>query len=155
MANLQHILFDNDDPIFSYYITLCHVYYFHVSEENSEKDKQQAEATIETLSSLIFHAINIEGTTIREMDNEQYIKDYKRFYSDIMGAIQSCCKNEVDFDVFLEIIDEILGAAVRLATAFDKLKRINEDEQENVIESETDEGEEEVEHMDGEETTDN
>jgi glutamine synthetase type III len=127
MANLNHLQIDNDDPLQSYYITLCHVYYFHVSEENSEKEKLQAEGTIETISSLLFHAINIEGITIREMDNERYVKEYKRFYNDIIDAIQECCKNEVDFEVFLEIIDEIIGAALTLASAFQKLQSVKEE----------------------------
>jgi glutamine synthetase type III len=148
MADLKHIFFDNEDPTFSYYITLCHVYYFYVSEDNSEKEKEQADGTIQTLSSLIFHAINIEGTTIREMDNEQYVKDYKRFYSDIMGAIQSCCKNEVDFDVFLQIIDEIIGAAIGLATAFDKLSKIKEEKSTVIEHTESIENDEDVEDDD-------
>jgi glutamine synthetase type III len=124
MANLNYIHTDEEDPLYSYYVTLCHVYYFHVGENDSEKEKQQAEATIETISSLIFHAINIEGTTIREMDNEQYVREFKRFYNDIIEAIQECCKNEVDYDVFLEIIDEIIGAARKIATALHKLQSI-------------------------------
>jgi hypothetical protein len=134
MANLKHILFDNEDPIHSYYITLCHVYYFHVTDDNSEKEKLQAEATIETLSSLLFHAINIEGTTIREMDNERYVKEYKRFYNDIIDAIRECCKNEVDFEIFLEIIDSIIGAALTLANAFNKLQSVKEEYYEEVEE---------------------
>lgn len=127
MANLKHLQIDNDDPLHSYYITLCHVYYFHVSDDNSDKEKLQAEGTIETICSLLFHAINIEGTTIREMDNERYVKEYKRFYNDIIDAIQECCKNEVVFDVFLEIIDEIIGAALTLASAFQKLQSVKEE----------------------------
>lgn len=126
MANLKYIHLDEDDPLNSYYITLCHVYYFNVSENNSEKEKQQADATIETLSSLIFHAINIEGTTIREMDNDRYEKEYKRFYSDIMTAIKECCQNTVEYDEFLVIMDEIIGAAIALASAFNKIDDIRE-----------------------------
>jgi glutamine synthetase type III len=132
MPNLKYLQIENDDPLHSYYITLCHVYYFHVSDENSEKEKQKAEGTIETLCSLLFHAINIEGTTIREMDNERYVKEYKRFYNDIIDAIQECSKNEVDFDVFLEIIDEIIGAALTLANAFHKLQSVKEEYMEEV-----------------------
>jgi glutamine synthetase type III len=127
MANLKHLQIDNDDPLNSYYITLCHVYYFHVSDDNSESEKQKADDTIETICSLLFHAINIEGTTIREMDNEIYVKQYKRFYNDIIDAIQECSKNEVDFEVFLEIIDEIIGAATTLANAFNKLQSVKEE----------------------------
>jgi glutamine synthetase type III len=133
MANLKHLQIDHDDPLNSYYITLCHVYYFHVTVENSEKEKHQAEGTIETICSLLFHAINIEGTTIREMDNERYVKEYKRFYNDIIDAIRECCKNEVDFEIFLEIIDEIIGAALTLANAFNKLQNEKEKYMEEVV----------------------
>jgi hypothetical protein len=126
MANLKYIHIEEDDPLNSYYITLCHVYYFNVSEDNSEKERLQADATIDTLSSLIFHAINIEGTTIREMDNEQYEKEYKRFYNDIMAAIKECCQNTVEYDEFLIIMDEIIGAAIALASAFNKIDHIRE-----------------------------
>lgn len=132
MANLKYLQLDNDDPLNSYYITLCHVYYFHVSDDNSEKEKLQAEGTIETICSLLFHAINIEGTTIREMDNERYVKEYKRFYNDIIDAIRECCKNEVDFEIFLEIIDEIIGAAHTLANAINKLHSVKEEYTEEV-----------------------
>ena len=126
MANLNHIQIDNENHLFSYYITLCHVYYFNVSDDNSEKDRLQTEGTIDMISSLIFHAINIEGTTIREMENEQYEKDYKRFYNDILTAIKECSKNEVDYPNFLEIIDDIIGAAIKLASAFEKLTMVKE-----------------------------
>lgn len=132
MANLKYLRLDNDDPLNSYYITLCHVYYFNVSDDNSEKEKLQAESTIETICSLLFHAINIEGTTIREMDNDRYVKEYKRFYNDIIDAIRECCKNEVDFEIFLEIIDEIIGAAHTLANAINKLHSIKEEYTEEV-----------------------
>jgi glutamine synthetase type III len=147
MAKLKHLKFETDDPLQSYYITLCHVYYFNVLEDNTEKEKIQNESTIETISSLIFHAINIEGTTIREMDNKQYVREYKRFYKDIMVAIKESCKNEVDFDVFLEIIDEIIGAAIKLATAFNKLETVKETYSEDntaveIAEAEVEENEE-------------
>ncbi|HLO11419.1 MAG TPA: hypothetical protein VK190_04105 [Pseudoneobacillus sp.] len=128
MVKLAHLQIESDDPLYSYYITLCHVYYFNVSDDHSEKEKLQAEATIDSISNLIFHAINIEGTTIREMDNERYQKEYKRFYKDIMIAIKECCKNEVDYDEFLGIIDEIIGAAIKLASAFNKITSIKEQE---------------------------
>jgi hypothetical protein len=127
MAKLNYLQLDDDQQLFSYYITLCHVYYFNVSDENTEKENQVAEGTVETISSLIFHAINIQGTTIREMDNDTYEKEYKRFYNDIMNAIKECCKNEVDFNDFLEILDEILGAAIKLATAFQKLESVKDE----------------------------
>jgi glutamine synthetase type III len=132
MANLKHLKIDNDDTLSSYYITLCHVYYFHVSDDNSEKEKLQAESTIETICSLLFHAINIEGTTIREMDNERYVKEYKRFYNDIIDAIRECSKNEVDFEIFIEIIDDIIGAALTLANAFHKLHSVKVEYMEEV-----------------------
>ncbi|MHC0037034.1 hypothetical protein [Pseudoneobacillus sp. C159] len=139
MANLKYIQTNAEDPLYSYYVTLCHVYYFHVEEDNSEKEKQQAESTIETISSLIFHAINIEGTTIREMDNQQYVQEYKRFYNDLIGAIQDCCKNEVDYEVFLEIIDEIIGAARKIAKAYQKLESIKVETVEEDVEDEEEE----------------
>jgi hypothetical protein len=126
MAKLNYVQVDEDDHLNSYYITLCHVYYFNVSEDNSEKEKLQAEGTIETLSSLIFHAINIEGTTIREMEISQYEREYKRFYNDIMMAIKECTKNGIEYDDFLLIMDEIVGAAISLARAFEKLETVKE-----------------------------
>jgi L-rhamnose mutarotase len=127
MANLKHLQIDPDDPLYSYYLTLCHVYYFHVSDDNSEEEKLRAEGTIETICSLLFHAINIEGTTIREMDNERYVKEHKRFYNDIIDTIRECSRNEVDFEIFLEILDDIIGAALTLANAFQKLQSVKED----------------------------
>lgn len=124
MAKLKHI--QQDTNIESYYITLCDVYFYHLPGE-SEKEEQRLEAAVETLSSLIYHAISIDGTTIREMDNSRYEKEYKRFYTDIMRAIRECSQNEVDFGEFLEILDEIISAAILLANAFEKIDKVKEE----------------------------
>lgn len=142
MAKINYIQAADDDILRSYYITLSDVYYFNVSEDNTEKEKQQAEYTIDNISGLIFHAINIEGTTIREMENEVYEKIYKRFYNDIMSAIQECAKNGVVFDDFLVIIDEIIGAALTLASAFGRIEQVKTALEESEVVEEDDVGEE-------------
>ncbi|MFE8699374.1 hypothetical protein ACFYKX_01925 [Cytobacillus sp. FJAT-54145] len=143
MAELKYLQID--DNLESYYITLCDIYFYHVSQSSSEDEKTKTAGTIDQISSLIFHAITVGGTTIREMDNEKYEKEYKRFYNDIMSAIKECSENDVVFDSFLEIIDEIVGAALKLASAFEKLGKIKEENQEATdIETEEKEDEEEV-----------
>ncbi|WP_442599688.1 hypothetical protein [Neobacillus sp. D3-1R] len=140
MAKINYIQADEDDILKSYFITLSDVYYFNVSEDNSEKEQLQTESTIENISSLIFHAITIEGTTIREMDNEVYERIYKRFYNDIMNAIKECAKNGVIFEDFLVIIDEIIGAAITLASAFGKIEQVKAvNEEVEVAEEDSDE----------------
>jgi hypothetical protein len=128
MAELKYLLVE--DNLESYYITLCDVYFYNYSEDNTEKEKTKLAGTIDTLSILIFHSINIEGTTIRDMDKQKYEHEYKRFYEEMMLAISECSKNQVDIDDFLEIMDEIVGAAIMLKTAFDKLKKVKEEEPE-------------------------
>jgi hypothetical protein len=61
------------------------------------------------------------------MDNERYVKEHKRFYNDIIDTIRECSRNEVDFEIFLEILDDIIGAALTLANAFQKLQSVKED----------------------------
>lgn len=132
MAKLKYLQLEENFE--SYYLTLSDVYFYHVSETNSEKEQLQAESTIDVITSLIFHAININGTTIREMDNDLYERDYKRFYNDFMNTIKDCAKNEVDFHVFLEILDDIVSAAALLTKAFDKLEEVKAHEEEEEAE---------------------
>jgi CRISPR/Cas system-associated endonuclease Cas3-HD len=134
MAQLKHIHIEEEDHLYSYYLTLCHVYYFYVIDNNeSKEEKGKTEGTVEMICSLIFHAINIEGTTIREMDTEEYNKKYKRFYHDMITVIKECCKNEVEYEDFLEILDEIVGAAIKIASAFEKLYSLKEGNSESFI----------------------
>ncbi|WP_409298542.1 hypothetical protein V1498_09530 [Peribacillus sp. SCS-26] len=124
MAAREHV--ESDESLESYYIALCDIFYYY-PEETRGSDSEAVKGAIHILSGLIFHGISIDGITIREMDQLKYEKMYKRFHSEIMDAIQICSKNEVEFLYFLDILDELFGAAIKLHAAVEKIEDIEQE----------------------------
>ncbi|WP_409288459.1 hypothetical protein [Peribacillus sp. SCS-37] len=124
MAAREHVEFD--ESLESYYIALSDIFYYY-PEDTRGSDSEAVKGAIDILSGLIFHGISIEGITIREMEQLKYEKMYKRFHPEIMNAIQICSKNEVEFLYFLDILDELFGAAIKLHAAIEKVADIEKD----------------------------
>lgn len=105
----------------SYYQTLRDAnYYLH---SDSEVDHDKLNTTTSVLSKLILGFIRTNGTSFREMEREQYEKDFQMFYEDFLSVIQNSGENNVDFDHFTSLIDEIIGIAIKRRNALEKIQK--------------------------------
>ena len=123
----------------SYYQTLRDINYYLNSD--SEVDQVKLQATSSVISKLILGFIRTNGKSFREMDREQYEKEFLIFYDDFLNVIQNSGENNVDFEQFAALIDEIIGIAVRRKNALDKIQKEKlgtSVENEEVIEEEGD-----------------
>ncbi|MDR6123236.1 hypothetical protein QFZ87_002833 [Bacillus sp. SLBN-46] len=119
----------------SYYQTLRDINYYLNSD--AEVDHVKLKATSSVISKLILGFIRTNGTSFREMDREKYEKEFLIFYDDFLSVIQNSGENNVDFEQFTALIDEIIGIAVRRKDALDKIQKEklgNSVENEEVIE---------------------
>jgi seryl-tRNA synthetase len=114
----------------SYYKTLRDVNYYL----SSDFDKEKLQAVSQVITKLIFGFIRMNGTTLREMNPDQYEREYQMFQDDFLNIIQNSGENNVDFDDFADLLDELIEIANHRMNALRKVQktkqesvRINED----------------------------
>ena len=119
MSNLEFLEISRNFK--SYYRTLRDVHYYLTND--SELDQEEVPVVSKVLSKLIYGFIRIKGTSFREMDREQFQQEYNLFHQDFLDVIQNCGENNVDFDQFTALIDEIIGIAVKRTKTLGKIKK--------------------------------
>jgi hypothetical protein len=105
----------------SYYRTLRDVHFYLTND--SELNRAELQAVSRVLSKLIYGFIRIKGIAFREMNREQYEQEFHLFHEDFLNVIQNSGENNVDFDQFIVLIDEIIGIAVKRSNALGKIKK--------------------------------
>ncbi|MEH7502669.1 hypothetical protein V7152_11735 [Neobacillus drentensis] len=115
----------------SYYRTLRDVHFYLTND--SELSPLELQAVSKVLSKLIYGFIRIKGTSFREMDREQFEQEFNLFHQDFLNVIQNSGENNVAFNQFTALIDEIIGIAVKRTIALGKIKKVK---QESLIEDE-------------------
>lgn len=126
----------------SYYQTLRDVHYYLTND--SEVKQEELEAVSKLLSKLIYGFIRIKGISFREMDREQFEQEFNLFHQDFLNIIQKSGENNVEFDQFTALIDEIIGIAVKRTIALGKIKKVKQElllEEEEIAEVEDSESE--------------
>jgi hypothetical protein len=109
-----------------YYRTLRDVHYYLTND--SEVSPEELQAVSKVLSKLIYGFIRVNGKAFREMDSEQYDQQFHLFHQDFLSVIQNSGENNVDFDQFTSLIDEILEIAVMRINALGKIRRGNQEQ---------------------------
>ncbi|MEH6957368.1 hypothetical protein [Neobacillus drentensis] len=126
----------------SYYQTLRDVHYYLTND--SEVKQEELEAVSKLLSKLIYGFIRIKGISFREMDRDQFEQEFNLFHQDFLNIIQKSGENNVEFDQFTALIDEIIGIAVKRTIALGKIKKVKQElllEEEEIAEVEDSESE--------------
>jgi hypothetical protein len=103
----------------SYYKTLRDLNYYLT---NSELGQEQINEATTVMTKLIFDFIQTNGTTFRDMDMEKYTKEYEMFHQDFLRIIENSGVNNVDFDEFAGLLDELIQIANHRMTALQKIK---------------------------------
>lgn len=109
----------------SYYRTLRDVHFYLTNDPDLSETELQAVSKV--LSKLIYGFIRIKGTSFREMEREQFEQEYNLFHQDFLTVIQNSGENNVDFDQFTALIDEIIGIAVKRINALGKIKKVKQE----------------------------
>jgi len=108
----------------SYYRTLRDIHYY--LSNDSELSQEELQAVSKVLSKLIYGFIRIKGTYFREMDREQFEQEFNLFHQDFLNVIQNSGENNVDFDQFTALVDELIGIAVKRTNALGKIKKVKQ-----------------------------
>jgi hypothetical protein len=108
----------------SYYKTLRDVNYYL---GNSELGQEKINATTTVITKLIFDFIRTSGSTFREMDQEKFEIEYEMFHDDFLRIIENSGVNNVDFDEFAGLLDELIGIVNHRMTALGKIKTTIQD----------------------------
>lgn len=103
----------------SYYKTLRDVNYYLT---NSELGQGKIEVATDVMTKLIFDFIRTNGTTFREMDSDIFEVEYQMFHEDFLRIIEHSGVNNVDFDEFASLLDELIGIANQRMAALQKIK---------------------------------
>ena len=119
MSNLEFLELSRNFK--SYYRTLRDVHYYLTND--SELSQEEVPVVSKVLSKLIYGFIRIKGTSFREMDRKQFQQEFNLFHQDFIDVIQNCGENNVDFDQFTALIDEIIGIAVKRTKTLGKIKK--------------------------------
>lgn len=109
----------------SYYRTLRDVHYYLTNDP--ELSDEELQAVSKVISKLIYGFIRIKGTSFREMDREQFEEGFTLFHQDFLNVIQLSGENNVDFNQFTSLLDEIIGIAVKRTIALGKIKRVKQE----------------------------
>ncbi|MEH7075696.1 hypothetical protein [Neobacillus drentensis] len=109
----------------SYYRTLRDVHFYLTNDP--ELSKEELQAVTKVLSKLIYGFISIKGTSFREMEREQFEQEFNLFHQDFLQVIQNSGENNVSFDDFTSLIDEIIAIAVKRTNTLGKIKKGNQE----------------------------
>ncbi|MFP5112002.1 hypothetical protein ACSU64_06435 [Bacillaceae bacterium C204] len=108
----------------SYYRTLRDIHYY--LSNDSELNQEELQAVSKVLSKLIYGFIRIKGTFFREMDREQFEQEFNLFHQDFLNVIQNSGENNVDFDQFTALVDELIGIAYKRTNTLGKIKKVKQ-----------------------------
>ena len=109
----------------SYYRTLRDVHFYLTND--SELNPAELQAVSKVLSKLIYGFIRINGIAFREMNREQYEREFHLFHEDFLSVIQNSGENNVEIDQFIALIDEIMEIAVKRRNALAKIKKVKQE----------------------------
>lgn len=126
----------------SYYRTLRDVNYYY---SNSELGKEHIETTTQVITKLIFDFIRTDGITFREMNPEKYDKEYQMFQEDFLEIIENSGVNNVDFEEFASLLDELIEIANHRFSALQKIKTTRQEMKFSVEDADIQENETDIE----------
>lgn len=123
------------------YLTLCSVY---ADEQHySDEEKAAIEVTKEHLTKKVMNELVVDEEYFLTMDPLDFEKDYGMLQHDFIHLIKGCSENNLDYDSFLQIMDQLISCAKMRMNAYELLdEKIQETKVQEAEENET-EGEDE------------
>lgn len=143
MAELKYL--EPTELLEKIYATLCSEYEDE-AHYTKEEDLQDIQVTKRRLTKKVFNELVVDAEYFLTMSEETFLERYRLYEEDFLQLIQRCSENGVDYETFIQIIDDLIASAKFRLNAFEQLneevQRIREEKQEG--DSEETEEEEEV-----------
>ena len=108
----------------SYYQALRDAHYY--LRNDPDLSQEELQAVTKVLSKLIYGFIRIKGVSFREMDREQFKQEFNLFHLDFLNVIHNSGENNVEFEQFAALMDEIIGIAVQRTIALGKIEKVKQ-----------------------------
>jgi hypothetical protein len=115
------------------YATLCSEYE-DAQHYESEQDQEEITVTKKRLTKKIFNEFVVDEEYFLTMKKETFKERYQLYEADLLRMIQECSENRIDYETFIQIIDDLIASAKFRLQAFEQLsdeihKLQEEDEQ--------------------------
>jgi len=148
MADLKYL--EPTELLEKIYATLCSEYE-DAQHYKSEQDQSEINVTKKRLTKKIFNEFVVDEEYFLTMDAEVFKERYHLYEDDFLRLIKQCSENRVEYDTFVQIIDDLIASAKFRLHAFEQLTEEIQKLQEVDEQEETEEEEEEDEDEDEEE----
>ncbi|GHI00403.1 hypothetical protein [Neobacillus kokaensis] len=142
MAKLKYL--EPTELLEKIYSTLCSEYEDAQHYEN-EPDKEEIRVTKSRLTKKIFNEFVVDEEYFLTMDKETFNERYHLYEDDFLRLIRKCSENNVDYETFTQIIDDLIASAKFRLHAFEQLSDEIQKLQEAVEEESDENGSEEEE----------
>ncbi|PLS01367.1 hypothetical protein [Neobacillus cucumis] len=131
------------------YATLCSEYE-DAEHYKDEKDQSEIEVTKKRLTKKIFNEFVVDEEYFLTMDSDVFKERYHLYEDDFLRLIKQCSENRVEYETFVQIIDDLIASAKFRLHAFEqlteeiqKLQEVDEQEESEEANVEADEVEDE------------
>ncbi|MBS4216206.1 hypothetical protein [Neobacillus rhizophilus] len=140
MPNLRYL--EPTELLEKIYATLCSEYE-DAQHYESEQDQKEITVTKKRLTKKIFNEFVVDEEYFLTMNEKTFNERYQLYEVDLLKMIQECSENRIEYETFVQIIDDLIASAKFRLQAFEQLsdeiqKLQEEDEQ---VEQEEDEEE--------------
>lgn len=140
MPNLRYL--EPTELLEKIYATLCSEYE-DAQHYESEQDQEEITVTKKRLTKKIFNEFVVDEEYFLTMNEKTFNERYQLYEVDLLKMIQECSENRIEYETFVQIIDDLIASAKFRLQAFEQLsdeiqKLQEEDEQ---VEKEEDEEE--------------
>ncbi|MEH7419486.1 hypothetical protein V7266_30100 [Neobacillus drentensis] len=148
MAELKYL--EPTELLEKIYATLCSEYE-DAEHYKDEKDQNEIDVTKRRLTKKIFNEFVVDEEYFLTMDADVFKERYHLYEDDFLRLIKQCSENRVEYETFVQIIDDLIASAKYRLHAFEqlteeiqKLQEVDEQEEPEHENEEADEEEEEA-----------
>ncbi|WP_160725483.1 hypothetical protein [Bacillus sp. USDA818B3_A] len=143
MAELKYL--EPTELLEKIYSTLCSEYE-DAEHYKDEKDQKEIDVTKSRLTKKIFNEFVVDEEYFLTMDSELFNERYHLYEEDFLRLIKQCSENRVEYETFIQIIDDLIASAKFRLHAFEQLtEEIQKIQVEDAAEETVTEEEEELE----------
>ncbi|MCH6266067.1 hypothetical protein [Neobacillus citreus] len=137
MPNLRYL--EPTELLEKIYATLCSEYE-DAQHYESQQDQEEIKVTKKRLTKKIFNEFVVDEEYFLTMKNETFKERYQLYEADLIRMIQECSENRIDYETFIQIIDDLIASAKFRLQAFeqlsDEIQKLQEEDEQDEEEGE-------------------
>ncbi|MFC4803234.1 hypothetical protein ACFPA1_28315 [Neobacillus sp. GCM10023253] len=137
MPNLRYL--EPTELLEKIYATLCSEYE-DAQHYESQQDQEEIKVTKKRLTKKIFNEFVVDEEYFLTMKNETFKERYQLYEADLIRMIQDCSENRIDYETFIQIIDDLIASAKFRLQAFeqlsDEIQKLQEEDEQDEEEGE-------------------